>query len=121
MQRQKHITRIERLLVIMAIDHYHDEGLKNLSLLFTDASTCYELFLSSIFIPQSLVLRLQSRQRRDTIHHILKGLLVLLGRISRSLSALDFLSIIPLNLKGRQDDTRVEAVDVLIGVRRQAF
>ena len=65
--------------------------------------------------------RLHSRQRHDTIHHILECLLVLFGRVSRSLGALNFLSIVPLNLKRRQDDARVEAVDVLVGVCRQAF
>ena len=77
----------------------HDVGLANLSILH----------------------RLHSSQRCDAIHHILESLLVLLCRVRSSFGALDFLSVIPLNLEGRQDDTGVEAVDVLAGVCRQTF
>ena len=68
-----------------------------------------------------ILLRFHPCQRHDTIHHVLESLFVLIGRVSRSFGALNLLSVIPLNLECRQDDTRVEAVDVLIGVCRQAF
>ena len=68
-----------------------------------------------------ILLRLHSHQCHDTIHHVLERLLVFLSRIRRSLGALHFLSVVPLNLKGRQNDTRVEAVNVLVGVCGQAF
>lgn len=74
-------------------------------------------------VPQSLgiLLRFHPRQCHDTVHDILERLLVLLGRITRRLGALDFLPVVPLNLKCGQDDARVEAVDVLVGVCGQAF
>ena len=83
------------------------------------ASTTY--FPSSYSQRLGILLRFHSCQAHDTIHHLLESLLVLRGRVSRCLSALDFLSIIPLNLERRQDDTRVEAVDVLVGICGQAF
>ena len=68
-----------------------------------------------------IFLRLHPRQRHDTVHHILERLLVLIRRVSGSLGALDLLSVVPLDLKRRQNDARVEAVDVLARIRGQAF
>ena len=50
---------------------------------------------------QSLILRFHPHQRHDTILNILESLLVFLRRIRRGLGALDFLSVVPLNLKCR--------------------
>ena len=75
-----------------------------------------------MLIPPSLgiLFRFHSRQCRDATHDILERLLVLLGWICRSLP-FNILPIVPLNLKSGQNDTRVEAVDILVGIGRQAF
>ena len=105
---------------MIAIDYHHDDCITDQPLLLAHASIYY--VLSPPYSQRlGILLRFHSRQAHDTIHHVLESLLVLRGRVSRCLSALDFLSIIPLNLERRQDDTRVEAVDVLVGVCGQAF
>lgn len=108
---------------MIAIDHYHDACLGKLPLLSALASACHVLLSEtrSYSWDLGILLRLHPRQRHNTIHHILERLLVLFGRVSRGLRTLNFLSVVPLNLECRQDDTRVEAVDVLVGVCRQAF
>jgi len=65
-----------------------------------------------------LLLRLLPRQRLNTIHHILKRPLILLRRLLRPLH---LRAIIPLDLKRRQHNPRIEAIDILIWVRRETF
>ena len=72
-------------------------------------SLCYPII-------RDYLLRLLPRQRLNTIYHILERLLILLGRIRRSLRALDFRPIIPLHFKRRQDDTGIKAIDIFIRV-----
>ena len=67
------------------------------------------------------LLRTLPRQRLDTIGHILERLLILLRRISRRLCPLNLLSIIPLDLKSRQYDPSIQAVDVLIGISGESL
>lgn len=62
--------------------------------------------------------RLPPRQRLNTIHHILKRPLIL---FSRPLRALHLPSIIPLDLKRRQHNPRIEPVDILLRVRGETF
>ena len=64
------------------------------------ASTTYHASAArSLSQNLGILLRLHPRQRRNTIHHVLECLLVLLGRVSSSLGALNLLSVIPLNLE----------------------
>jgi len=62
--------------------------------------------------------RLPPRQRLNTIHHILKRPLIL---FSRPLRALHLPSIIPLDLKRRQHNPRIEPIDILLRVRGETF
>ena len=107
---------------MIAIDRYHDEEICPFYSLMQSPATHSPTAARSL-MPESLgvLLRFHPRQRHDTVHDILERLLVLLGRITRRLGALNFLPVVPLNLKCGQDDARVEAVDILVGVCGQAF
>lgn len=64
------------------------------------------------------LLRLPPRQRLNTIHHILESLLIF---PRRSLRPLHLPSIIPLDLKRRQHNPRIEPIDILLRVCGETF
>ena len=85
-------------------------------LLFLSLSLLFLVFkLSS---PQ--LLRSLPRQTLNTITHILKRLLILLGRVPVALITLDLFAVIPLHLEGAEHDAGVEAVDVVARVAGEA-
>lgn len=68
---------------------------------------------------RSPLLRLQPRQRLNTLHHIPKHLLILPRRITLRLRPLNLLPIIPLHLKSSHIQPRIQPINVFIRIARQ--
>lgn len=84
-----------------------------------DPSRTPSTLIPSPFPPhQNHLFRLPPRQRLNTPHHILKRLLIL---PRRPLRPLHLPSIIPLDLKRRQHNPRVEPIDILLRIRGETF